>query len=470
MDKLRQIEVYLRKEYRNLNKSKHRPRTLRNIEIKTQLIQENFTEYKKLLKTFEHRISTSKWNTEVETYSALKLIVKQSIDILNNSIITRLDYESEPELSSIKHLKPNVETSLLKSNSEIQLRERKFSFKILTKIVLWYLKHKTKMALDIKTAADLATLIPSYDGNPGGMRSFTDAVTLAKTIVPAGNKRAAIQIILTKLSGKARNLFTDTPNEFDDIVTTLKANCGEKGNSDLALANLKNLKPKSADDVQNFTKQIDLLADTLAEIYVREQIPNDVAKKMAQKAAIQSLINGSTNKETKMMLKIGKFDNLQEAINVVLENEQTESRIATAAVLHTNNRQPSNYQNRNRYQNQNYFNRNPQMNGRYQQRSQQSNRYQSRSGNSNRNFNHNRNHNHNNRNNTYNSHRYFNRQYNPARMYYAQQHNHSGQPINGAPNQQEQPSYAHVVANNVPTNQQLPNPGNINPNYFLARQ
>lgn len=98
------------------------------------------------------------------------------------------------------------------------------------------------MALDIKTAAELATLIPAYDGNTAGIKSFIDAVNLAKTIVPAGNKAAAIQIILTKLSGKARNLFAATPDEYDVITEQLKTHCSDKTNSDLALVNLKNLK------------------------------------------------------------------------------------------------------------------------------------------------------------------------------------------------------------------------------------
>lgn len=46
------------------------------------------------------------------------------------------------------------------------------------------------MTLSIKTAAELATLIPAFDGSPAGLKSFIDAVNLAKTIVPAENKGA----------------------------------------------------------------------------------------------------------------------------------------------------------------------------------------------------------------------------------------------------------------------------------------
>ena len=99
--------------------------------------------------------------------------------------------------------------------------------------------------------------------------------------MPNEKKAAAIQVILTKLSGKARNLFNTTPLEVDEIVTTLNSNCCEYGNSDLALANLKNLKKKPAEETQSFTKQVDILAEKLSAAYIRKQIPSEVARKMA---------------------------------------------------------------------------------------------------------------------------------------------------------------------------------------------
>lgn len=77
------------------------------------------------------------------------------------------------------------------------------------------------------------------------------------------------------------------------------------------------------DDLQNFSKQIDILAEKLKETYIREQFSSDAAKRMSQRAAVQTMINSSSNSETKMMLKIGKFDSLQEAINIMVENETT---------------------------------------------------------------------------------------------------------------------------------------------------
>lgn len=69
-------------------------------------------------------------------------------------------------------------------------------FKTLAKIVV--ILKRFKMALDIKTASKLVSLIPTYDGNPGGVKSFIDAITLVESIVPENQQNAAIQLILTK--------------------------------------------------------------------------------------------------------------------------------------------------------------------------------------------------------------------------------------------------------------------------------
>lgn len=418
------------------------------------------------------------------TYRTL-LKKKQQIKELNLSIQkTLFEYESKLDVDQLTQYKTILQTTNQEAEQIISLKlksaDKPISFKTLVKIIILF--NRFKMALDIKTAAELATLIPSYDGNPGGVKSFVDAVNLTKTIVPAANKAAAIQIILTKLSGKARNLFAATPANYEDIITQIQTNCGERGNSDLALANLKNLKPKPGEDLQNFTKQVDLLTEKLTETFIREQIPNEVAKKMSQKAAIQTLIEGTSNRETKMMLKIGKFDSLQEAVNVMMENEKTESKVPNAMVLQSTRNNHFSFNN-NRYQNRNTPNRNQPTNERNYQRGNPHGRFQSRYP-VNRNFisNNRPNQNFSNRNFHQNfngnSNRNFNRNFNPTRMYLANQQvippptqmqNNSQYHQQG---QMNNPSYAQVVSNNNLMNQQhtLPPSGFPNPNYFFAPQ
>ena len=416
MERLKEIEAFINREYLNLYKNKTRGRTLSGIQTKTIQLQELFTEYKILLQSLRYRIRTENWNEEVEVYTKLKETYNKCINILDNTPVTQRGYDSEPEVTNKKLLlKPDINDSLSRANSDnklatpsttnsfsrtnsdIHLIKRKFKLKILAKLIIWCKRAHTavSMALNIKTAAELATLIPAYDGNSGGVKSFVDAVNLVKTIVPAENKAAAIQVILTKLSGKARNLFATIPDDYDGITQALISNCSEKSTSDSAKSNLNNLKLKSPSDLQNFTKQVDSLAEKLTETYITEKIPSEVAKKMSQKAAIQTLVANASNSETKIMLKVGKFTNLQEAINIMVENENVTTSTSNAVVLNATS-------NRNRYQNNN-VNRIPQRNN--NQRTNFNNRYQPRFP-----LNNYRNHsNHNNQYNQQQNNRNFNR-------------------------------------------------------------
>lgn len=166
MDRLRELETHIKREFANLVKSKYRSRTLNGVKTKRQQLQAHFSEYRQLLESFEFRIKSSEWNEEVEIYGAIKLIYAQSIQILDNTVISDQDYESDAELPTVEQslLKPNSQDSLLRANIDIQLIKRNFNFKLLAKLLIWLFKTKNNtMTLSIKNAAELATLIPAYE-------------------------------------------------------------------------------------------------------------------------------------------------------------------------------------------------------------------------------------------------------------------------------------------------------------------
>lgn len=248
-----------------------------------------------------------------------------------------------------KNLVNEIELIIQQKLSEHKIKLR---LRTVVKIFIWLKIKSVTMALDIKTASELASLIPNYDGNPGGMKSFTDAICLVETIVPDAQQAAAIQLILTKLTGKARDLFTAVPADFQEIKNKITADCIDKSTSDLALANLKNVKPRKGQETSGFTKEIDILADKLKHAYIREEVPNAVATKLANKAAIQTLIASSHKQETKMLLKVGKFASLSEALNIVIENENFNNEPSASIMQMRKNfsknrpNYQSNYQNR----------------------------------------------------------------------------------------------------------------------------
>lgn len=208
-----------------------------------------------------------------------------------------------------------------------------------------------KMALDITTASKIAELIPTYDGSPEGAKSFTDAITFLDGVVTAGQKPGTIQLALTKLTGKARELFTEVPADLATIVTKITDNCVDKTSADLVLSNLQNIKLQR-NEIQKFTSEVEKMCDKLVLAYIREQLPAETAKKLAQKAAVKAMINQAPSSETKMMLRIGKFDTLKDASNVMIENEHATS--TSAQVLQAGSNHYRRYENTPRNFKQNF--------------------------------------------------------------------------------------------------------------------
>lgn len=279
---------------------------------------------------------------------------RSSLRILNK----KLDKAAEL-FNLIKYKRDNSEqhalllekATLIYTDIEDIVRERSklnlTSFKsAVTAIIFTHrLSNWAKMAnaLDIKTASQLSQLIPAYDGKTSETNSFVDALNLVKSIITANQTDTVITLVLTKMTGKARDLFTERPATFNEIIEKIKLHCREKTSSDSVSARLT-AKARKGQDVLSYTKEVEQLCTTLEKAYIREEVTGTVAKRMAQKQAIQNLIKNCQKVETRMMLKIGKFANLDEAINLLIEDEQTATDQSTA-VLQINRSSRGNFQN-----------------------------------------------------------------------------------------------------------------------------
>lgn len=260
--------------------------------------------------------------TRRNLFEKLDLANQTYKDIQTNLIIFE-EGLTDPELIYFEKASRNAIYEIRQSIAQ-KLKHNKLrnKFKIITLVIIFTNRFRKlpKMALDIKTAAELATLIPTYGGEPKATKAFIDAINLTSSIVKTEQKDSTIQLILTKMTGKARDLFPTTPISFQEIIEKLKANCTDTTSSDMVLAKIKNLKTKKG-DLQDFTKEVESLSQNLTQTYIREEINPEAAKRLSQKAIVQKLIDTATLSETKMMLKIGKFASVTEAINLVLENE-----------------------------------------------------------------------------------------------------------------------------------------------------
>lgn len=87
MNSLEELAAVISQNYTNIHNSKNRPRTLQGIEEKKRLLEDSITEYKRILKTFEHRLTKDDWIEQVTTYEAIKTKYQLAIKLLDNTII-----------------------------------------------------------------------------------------------------------------------------------------------------------------------------------------------------------------------------------------------------------------------------------------------------------------------------------------------------------------------------------------------
>lgn len=184
--------------------------------------------------------------------------------------------------------------------------------------------------VDIKLGT---SLVNTYDGSPGQLSAFIDAVELFSDTVDttfngasAAEKATAqatvVRFIKTRLTGTARQAVGDL-NDLPQIIDSIKRRCSPKITSDNILAKLKTTKQHST--AESFCDAVEKLTNDLRSAYLTERIPPETAEKMATKRGVETLINGTKNQDTKLILKAGNFDNFNDAVQKLQENETADT-------------------------------------------------------------------------------------------------------------------------------------------------
>lgn len=120
------------------------------------------------------------------------------------------------------------------------------------------------------------------------------------------------QVVLSKLSGKARSAAGDNPQDLDTIINGLKARCTGTCQPEVILWKLANERQSS--DLAKFTEQVEKLTVQLENAYIAENVPIATASRLAVRAGTNALANGLRNKESQLIIKAGKFETFAEAI------------------------------------------------------------------------------------------------------------------------------------------------------------
>ncbi|XP_055634244.1 probable cyclin-dependent serine/threonine-protein kinase DDB_G0292550 [Toxorhynchites rutilus septentrionalis] len=256
------------------------------------------------------------------------------------------------------------------------------------------------MAQALEIIKTIPILVPHYNGEGEKLNSTIAALNACKSLINNDNQAIAIQVILSRLEGKARSAVGDNPQNVDEIIEKLKNKCTVKVAPESVVAKLNAIKQNS--EIGKFTDQIEKLTLQLERAYIDEDVPVGTASRMSTKAGIKrvesgvvrnplcpirftkqdmatvtgikALASGVRNHETKLILKAGQFSTLSAAIETINENEQPHNDNANIMHYRTQNsrnnphqgNRPS-YNNRNR-NNSNHNNNNFRRNDRFQSR------------------------------------------------------------------------------------------------------
>lgn len=175
------------------------------------------------------------------------------------------------------------------------------------------------MASNMEIVKLAATLLPQFDGNENRLESTISALKALDTLVNNDNRAIAIQVILSRLEGKARSAVSAHPLTVTEIITSLEQKCKTIQSPEAVVAKLN--ATKQSRSIVDFAEKIEKLSLDLEKTYLAEQVPLGSATRLASKAAVKALANGVKNSEIQLILKAGQFETLSAAVTKATELE-----------------------------------------------------------------------------------------------------------------------------------------------------
>lgn len=277
-------------------------------------IRSNITNIKKKSK-FSVESSGKYANTLISLKNKLKLHILETEELKNdptfvtryreikNDIELALQRMKQPSLDETKGVEITVESednSGIESDPDDEIDDM------------------TSILEIIKIAS---TLIPEFDGSYEKLNRVVSAIQALQALVTDVNKASAIQVILSKLSGKARSAVPENPLELQEIIDALNSKCATTQTPELLLAKIAG--EKQSGELAKFTDQLEKLTLQLENAYIAEKVPAVTAARLATRAGTNALANGLKCKETQLIVKAGKFDTFAEAVAKAIENDKT---------------------------------------------------------------------------------------------------------------------------------------------------
>lgn len=246
------------------------------------------------------------------------------------------------------------------------------------------------------------TLNVKYSGDPLGLPSFLNSVTLLESLAPDAHRDLLKQFIISKLDGKALEAIPSEPATLQIVKDALKANL-KPDNSDILEGRILALRQDRL-TLQEFAKQAEELTDSLKRTYIVEGMTQEKANELTVKRTIEMCRANTRSLIVKSVLASTSFLDAKSVISKLVVESATDTKEKQILSFHSyrggNNHFRGNNRNTFRQFNNNRYNGNN-NNYNYQQNQRPNNSFNRNSPGQNNSSNTNSNRNNQSNNNSY---------------------------------------------------------------------
>lgn len=279
--------------------SKSQKPTRNTINKHLQVLQTNYNNVVSLVNLFKHRLTKE----HIKDCEKLIFSLNEKLQKVAEELELPLTSLTDNKEIKIPLLRPDSPYSLNTANSAITTNNT--------------------MADPLKFIESASKILPDFDGNYNMLGKFIDAITLLNSVRGENSESILINIINTKISSTVRNKIQGLLT-VEAIITKLKTTI--KGDSaETIIAKLKATKQSNREKTE-YTKQIQQLANELANTYISDGMTEEAANKIATKAASKSIIDNVNSERVKIILEAGTYNSVEEVTSKFLEinyNEQS---------------------------------------------------------------------------------------------------------------------------------------------------
>lgn len=304
--------IKLREEFKNATKTVLKANISKNLETLNANCIRITISYNNLVNGInQHLIKETKENQEALRtwlYWAREKVLK-SYEVLNCNYYVPPNFNKIDPLVTFKDIKnkPSLPSTNKKSNIS---------------------KMSELNALDVLKLVS-TTINKNYSGDPLGLQSFIDSVSLLKTIVTSSTLQDVLkQCILSKLEGKAREAIANEPDSVDKIIEFLKENIKSE-KSQVIEGRMQALKADRV-SLQEFSKRAEELAENLRRSLIMEGVPSNKAQEMTVEKTVQMCRASARSDLTKSVLASTQFKDPKDVVAkfiIEINSENQEKQI-----------------------------------------------------------------------------------------------------------------------------------------------